>query len=61
MTMDRQPITSAVAAERWAVDLLRGLADAIVAASRTQKADALRLLMPTLERVGAGSYPSEAL
>jgi hypothetical protein len=43
-----QPLTAAVAAERWALELLRGLADALASASRSQKADALRLLTPSM-------------
>lgn len=54
--MDPQPISSAVAVERWAVDVLRGIADALEAAPRNRTADALTLLLPPLielERVAA--------
>lgn len=44
-------LNSAVAAEKWTLDLLRGLADAIVATPRAQKADAMRLLTPSLTEV----------
>lgn len=45
------PISSAAAAEGWAIGLLRELADTLEALPRAQKADALRLLVPTLAEV----------
>ena len=42
-------------AQTWAVDLLRGVADALEAASRPQRADALRLLLPTLRELDRGA------
>jgi hypothetical protein len=40
-----------VAAEKWALELLRGLSEAIATASRAKKADAMRLLTPALSEV----------
>jgi|RhiMethySRZTD1v2_1073278.scaffolds.fasta_scaffold571417_1 hypothetical protein len=45
------PISSAAAAEGCAIGLLRNLADALETLPRAQKADALRLLIPTLTEV----------
>ena len=42
-------------AQKWALDLLRGIADALEAASRPQRADALRLLLPTLRELDRGA------
>jgi len=42
-------------AQKWALDLLRGVADALEAASRPQRADALRLLLPTLRELDRGA------
>ena len=42
-------------AQMWAVSLLRGVADALEAASRPQRADALRLLLPTLRELDRGA------
>ena len=42
-------------AQTWAVDLLRGVADALEAAPRPQRADALRLLLPTLRELDRGA------
>lgn len=51
MPDDATPITSAAAAERWAIELLHGLADALAALPHKQRADALRLLVPSLSEV----------
>jgi hypothetical protein len=48
---DAQPLTAAIAAEKWAVDFLHGLADSLATLPRAQKADALRLLVPSLTEV----------
>ena len=42
-------------AQKWALYLLRGVADALEAASRPQRADALRLLLPTLRELDRGA------
>jgi hypothetical protein len=42
-------------AQTWAVDLLRGVANALEAAPRPQRADALRLLLPTLRELDRGA------
>jgi len=45
------PISSSAAAEGWAIQLLRDLADTLEVLPRAQKCDALRLLIPTLTEV----------
>jgi hypothetical protein len=45
------PISSAAAAEAWAIGLLRDLADTLETLPRAQRADALRLLVPKLSEV----------
>ena len=42
-------------AHTWALDLLRGVADALEAASRSERADALRLLLPALRELDRGA------
>ena len=53
--MDPQSLTSAVAAEKWELDMLRGHADALAAAPRSQKTDALGQLTPALTEVDVGT------
>jgi hypothetical protein len=45
-----RPITAA-AAQAWALELLRSTADALESAPRRKRADALRLLVPSLTEV----------